>query len=57
MLFISLRNPEKQIYTRIVKPQEQLEELSRLFHAANRQFGGGLGGLGGLLGGELLVEL
>jgi len=31
--------------------KEQLEELSRLFHAANRQFGGGLGGLGGLLGG------
>merc|ERR1712192_340981 len=24
---------------------EQLEQLSRLFHAANRQFGGGLGGL------------
>ena len=39
----------------IVKPQEQLEQLSRLFHAANRQFGGGLGGLGGLLGGELLL--
>ena len=38
------------------KAQEQLEQLSRLFHAAVRQFGGGLGGLGelgGLLGGEL----
>jgi len=30
--------------------QEMLEQLSRLFHAANRQFGG-LGELGGLLGG------
>ena len=29
-----------------------LEQLSRLFHAANRQFGG-LGELGGLLGGQL----
>ena len=42
---------------RMLKPQERLEQLSRLFHAANRQFGGGLGGLGGLLGGELLVKL
>ena len=41
----------------MLKPQERLEQLSRLFHAANRQFGGGLGGLGGLLGGELLVNL
>jgi len=30
--------------------QERLEQLSKLFHAANRQFGG-LGELGGLLGG------
>ena len=34
------------------KTQEMLEQLSRLFHAANRQFGG-LGELGGLLGGQL----
>merc|ERR1719237_481378 len=31
--------------------QEQLEQLSGLYHAAVRQFGGELGGLGGLLGG------
>merc|ERR1712156_744843 len=30
----------------------QLDQLSRLFHAAERQFGGNLGGLGGLLGGS-----
>ena len=35
--------------------QEQLEQLARLFRAADRQFGGGLGGLGGLLGGWLLM--
>merc|ERR1712055_618842 len=32
--------------------RDQLEQLSRLFHAAERQFGGNLGGLGGLLGGS-----
>merc|ERR1712210_241438 len=31
--------------------EEQLEQLSGLYHAAVRQFGGELGGLGGLLGG------
>ena len=29
--------------------------MARLFRAADRQFGGGLGGLGGLLGGWLLM--
>merc|ERR1711962_1987722 len=31
---------------------QQQEQLARLFRAADRQFGGGLGGLGGLLGGS-----
>merc|ERR550532_736400 len=31
--------------------EEQLEQLSGLYHAAVRQFGGEVGGMGGLLGG------